>query len=362
MPMGFASSPVDGQQHPPLPAVATHEFSAALGVWLPVGEGLAGSTPVTATLATANATDRVIAFRMVSSVDTPYQMALSTIKAYIDGAASVPDAFTDLMWDADPIAGGLRFRFPGGLPNNNGSAGISLQYSLNGGSTWNTFSGGVTLVDRDILGLPATLQNCRVRMVNAIGNGPDSDNKPRTPLAGTTTYVDFGEISGMSETVNGGGGFDYAGTAADGYARASDYSIADEANGGWKVQIGGASGSILPIVGLYTTNVSAGWDINVLALVYPPSGVGSTYVCTRGSTESYLDLTGGTVVTHQAGDWIRFRKTDEDVVIDVARSATPDTWIPLATANIPTATASYPKCTSFGAAGATFTQPQVVSV
>lgn len=354
MPFGFPPSPADNAPHPTVDPI--FRFTAASNVWRPVNGGASGSVPVTASLASLNNTDVSIFFRD----GVPYNVAASVINTYVGGGATVPDPFTDLLWDADPIAGGLRFSFTG-LPNNGGSTGTAIQYSVNSGSTWTAFSGGITLVDRDVLGLPATPQGCMVRLVNAIGNGPDSDLKTRTPLAGGTTYIDFATLSGMSEAVNGGGGSDYTGTAADGYAIGSDYSIADEASGGWKVQISGATGTALPIVGLYSVNTPGAWDGNVFAVVYPPGGVGSNYVCTRGSDVGpYQDLTGGATVAHQDNDWVRMRVVDEDFVIDIARAATPNTWIPLGSATITHSTAKYPRCTSYGAAGCEFIQPQVV--
>lgn len=359
MPIGFPVSPADNDPHPTVDPV--WRYNAAAAAWLPI-PGAAGSTPVTARLTSLVGTDDFIGFRTISGEPVPHLVSASVMDTFMGGSGGPtgPAAFTSGQWDATPIAGGLRFSFPTDLPNDGGSALTALQYSVNSGSTWTTFSGGVTQVDRDVTGLPATPQGCMVRAVNAIDNGPNSDLKTRTPLAGGVTYIDFATLSGMSEAANGGGGSDYTGTAADGYAIGSDYSIADEASGGWKVQISGATGSALPLVGLYSINTVGAWDGNVFAIVYPPAGVGSEYECTRGVADGYADLTGGTVVTHQDNDWVRFRVTDEDLVVDIARAATPTTWIPLATANIVHATALYPRCTSFGAAGCEFIQPQVV--
>lgn len=110
------------------------------------------------------------------------------------GSAVAPSAFTIGMWTLTAITGGLRFGITS-LPSDGGSTITALQYRLNGG-VWTNLTGTGT-GDRDITGLPTTLQTAEIRAVNAVGNGATSDSKSATPLAsGGSPYIGEAFTSG----------------------------------------------------------------------------------------------------------------------------------------------------------------------
>jgi hypothetical protein len=349
MPIGFPSTPADNDPYPVIDPV--WRYSTAAGAWIPIA-GASGSTPVTARLTSLVGTDDFIAFRTISGDPVPHLVSATVIDTFAGGSGgpTAPAAFTSGQWDATPIAGGLRFSFPGGLPSDGGSTGTAIQYSVNSGTSWTSFSGGITTVDRDVAGLPATPQGCMVRLVNAIGNGPDSDLKTRTPLAGGTTYIDFTTLSSMTETANGGGGFDYEATAADGYA-ANGYTIADGATGGVMLRPVRV-GSSFPIVGFYPT-ATGDWASNAYLILYHD---GNNWTAEGIGNSS---LTGVTPRTYAAGDRVRILIADEAVTVEIERSATPGTWLPFVSTTIARAALLHFRVTSFGASGAQFIQPQV---
>jgi hypothetical protein len=347
MPIGFPASPTDGQQYPTVDPI--WEFDSALGVWLPI-PGASGSTPVTARLTSLVGTDDFIAFRTISGDPVPHLVAASVVDTFAGGSGSptAPAAFTVGDWTATAIAGGIEFNLTA-LPSDGGSAITALQYSLNGGTSWTSFVGTGTGI-RNITGLPATAQDCEVRAVNAIGNGPDSDTKTRTPLAGGTTYIDFTTLSSMTETANGGGGFDYVATATDGYA-ANGYTIADGATGGvllTAVRVG----SSFPIIGFYPT-ATGDWASNAYLIVYHD---GNNWTA-EGIGNSALG--GVTARTYTAGDRVRILIADEAVTVEIERAATPGTWLGFVSTTIARAALLHFRVTSFGASGAQFIQPQV---
>lgn len=347
-------APVDGDLWPLAPAEPVWVYSGTAGKWVPLGMD---GDDVADELPSVLGTDKVPVGRVVSGTLTWYMAALSTLGTLFGSGSSptVPAAMVDTDWSATPVAGGIAFQ-PLVAPANGGAAITGYEVSTNGGTSWSLLPGGAALTARQVLGLSETPYNTMMRAVNSVGGGPNSDTKTRTPLPAGVTFIDFAPDAGMTETANGSG-FDYVGTVANAAARGSTYTIADEANGSFKVQITNSTGSAIAIAGLYFNDANA-WDDNVYALAYPVNGVGSDWVCTRGLAESYQNLAIATV-THQANDWVRFTVNDEDVTVEIARAATPNTWIPLASANIPHALLKRIKLTSFNGAGASFSLPQV---
>lgn len=96
-------------------------------------------------------------------------------------APTAPAAFTAPDWTLTAIAGGVRISIAS-LPSNGGSAITALERQVNGGS-WGAMAGTGT-GDRDVTGLPESLTSVKIRAVNTVGAGPDSDTKTATPLAG----------------------------------------------------------------------------------------------------------------------------------------------------------------------------------
>jgi len=171
-----------------------------------------------------------------------------------------------------------------------------------------------------------------------------------TPPAGGPTYIDFTTLAGMTETVNGGGGFDYEATAADGYA-ANGYTIADGATGGVIVLPLRVGGSV-PIIGFYPT-ATGDWASNAYLLVYHD---GVNWVA-EGIGNSALG--GVTPRTYTANDRARILIADEAVTVEIERAATPGTWLPFVSTTIARAAPLHFRMISFGASGAQFIQPQV---
>ena len=109
-------------------------------------------------------------------------MPIAVFHALMAGsAAEVPATFTAGQWSvADKNTDGAITITVSTLPADGGSALTALQYRLDGGS-WVTMSGTSTGA-RDVTGLSNSVQiTVELRAVNAIGNGPDSDDKTVIP-------------------------------------------------------------------------------------------------------------------------------------------------------------------------------------
>lgn len=348
MPIGFPASPTDGQQYPTVSPV--WEFDATLGVWQPIPSA-AGSTPVTARLTSIVGTDDFIGFRTISGTVTPHLVSATVMDAFMGGSGSptAPAAFTSGDWTATAIAGGIEFNLTA-LPSDGGSAITALQYSLNAGTSWTNFTGTGTGI-RNITGLPETAQDCMVRAVNAIGNGPDSDTKTRTPLAGGTTYIEFATLSNMTAGGAAGATRTYTGSAANGTAGGPDWTLALGAAGGFATDL--TLGGSTPIAGLYTA-ASGAWDANIQLIAYPSGG---NWVVNNAA---FADLVT-TPRSYTAGDSVRVRYSDtgNTFLVEIALAAAPTTWLELATGTLARSGTLYPRLASFDAAGAVFTAPRV---
>lgn len=99
------------------------------------------------------------------------------------GASTAPSAFTAGQWSVtDAATSGTVTVTISSLPSNGGSAITAIQYQVGAGS-W-TNSGISSTGNFNITGLTNGVPvNIKVRAVNAIGNGPDSDTKSVTPTA-----------------------------------------------------------------------------------------------------------------------------------------------------------------------------------
>ena len=136
--------------------------------------------PIDDALTDLSGTDTLIVLRG----DTPYEVTLATLASFLGGtppADTEPAAFTSGQWTATAGVEQIVLNILA-LPNNGGSAITALQYRLDGGS-WTALS-GVGTGSRTITGLTASVEyDVEIRAVNAIGNGPASDTKSRTPTA-----------------------------------------------------------------------------------------------------------------------------------------------------------------------------------
>lgn len=99
-------------------------------------------------------------------------------------ASTAPAAFAAGQWSvADAATGGTATVTISALPNNGGSAITAIQYQVGAGS-W-TNSGILSTGSFNITGLTNGVSvNIKVRAVNAVGSGPDSDTKSLTPTPG----------------------------------------------------------------------------------------------------------------------------------------------------------------------------------
>lgn len=142
---------------------------------------------------------------------------LSRGRGVVGGSAPVqtaPAAFTSDQWAiADAATGGTATVTISALPSNGGSAITAIQYQVGAGA-W-TASGISSTGTFNITGLTnGASVNVKVRAVNAIGNGADSDVKGVTPSAGTLfaftdTFADGAnnaDLSTRSSWIKGAGG------------------------------------------------------------------------------------------------------------------------------------------------------------
>lgn len=106
------------------------------------------------------------------------------------GASTAPAALTAGQWSiADAATGGTATVTISALPSNGGSAITAIQYQVGAGA-W-TASGISATGTFNITGLTnGASVNVKVRAVNAIGNGADSDVKSVTPTAGLVAFSD----------------------------------------------------------------------------------------------------------------------------------------------------------------------------
>lgn len=109
-------------------------------------------------------------------------------------AASAPSAFTAGQWTVSDLATGGDARIAiSALPSDGGSAITDLEYQLDAG-TWTSLA-GTTTGNYDISGLTDGVStNVKIRAVNAIGNGPDSDTKSVTTTTAPVVIVKTDEV------------------------------------------------------------------------------------------------------------------------------------------------------------------------
>jgi hypothetical protein len=109
--------------------------------------------------------------------------------AYSGGAATAPSAFVVGNWTLSDLGtdGDIRIAITT-LPSNGGSAITDLEYQQDAGS-W-TSLGATTTGNYDISGLTnGTEYDFKIRAVNSVGNGADSDTKSATPTAVPSAFT-----------------------------------------------------------------------------------------------------------------------------------------------------------------------------
>lgn len=126
-------------------------------------------------------------------------------------ADTAPSAFTSAMWTlADsPSAGGDTLSITiNSLPANGGSAITDVEYQIDSGSGYGAWTSlGATSGTHTITVLAETAATVMLRAVNAIGNGPNGDEKTATPTVAVNGIGAFGadDWSAVSGGVDNGG-------------------------------------------------------------------------------------------------------------------------------------------------------------
>ncbi|MCA9368055.1 Ig-like domain-containing protein, partial [Candidatus Kaiserbacteria bacterium] len=114
-------------------------------------------------------------------------------------AATAPAAFTSGQWTSATGSGASEIDIGiTTLPSDGGSAITALQYSVDNGSTWTNLTGtgtGSRTIDQHSDSTTGTLTadtsyNVKVRAVNAVNPGADSDTKATTTGAAATSLAD----------------------------------------------------------------------------------------------------------------------------------------------------------------------------
>lgn len=195
MSIGFPASPSVGQQHPTVNPLWQWDGTK----WTAIG---GSGVPATATLVTRrlNALTNTVDFIGIDGTG-PALVAASVIADYVGAppAATAPAALTVGQWSAEPTVtpGEIGINISA-LPSDGGSPITALQYRVGTGAAialTGTGTGLRVVTSGFSAGVAADIQ---VRAVNAVGAGPWSDTKTRTPLAGggggSVTFVSAGDI------------------------------------------------------------------------------------------------------------------------------------------------------------------------
>ena len=208
---------------------------------LPAGLALASGGVLSGT-PTALASGLSIVARATNTGGTADSAFSLTVEAAIVAEdATAPAAITSGMWTAATGAGGSEIDIDIlTLPDDGGSALTALQYSVDAGATWAALTGtatGLRTIDQHSDGSTGTLTaaasyDMRVRAVNAIGNGADSDAKAATSGANgvwSPTWVQFpadqnATISRGTELIGGASGVEQVTQAVTIRFAASDLS------------------------------------------------------------------------------------------------------------------------------------------
>jgi hypothetical protein len=317
---------------------------------IPITSARAFGAGIVATEASTTASDIGILYSLGMGTVEGFARAAGAVAA-APPAATVPAAFVVGNWTSTPGDTQIVVNITA-LPSDGGSPITALEYTLNG-STWTAFAGTGT-GSRTITGLTnGTSYPVQIRAVNAIppGNGAASDTKNTTPAASSVTLVRFSSLTNMTETGNGTTGWIYTATAANGRAGGSDWNLASGVAGTFIVQT--SVGSSGPLVGLYPASTGS-WDTGIHVIAYPS---GPDWFVNNAAFGNLVT----TPRTYAEGDWLRFVfTTGNTFTVDIARTATPTTWLPLGAGTITRPANLYPRIESFGGAAAVFTAPQRV--
>lgn len=219
-------------------------------------------------------------------------------------------------------------------PSNGGSAitDYVIQRSPAGANTWTTFADGTsTSTSATVTGLTAsTSYDYRVAAVNAVGTGTNSATATgSTAAAAGGSYLRMTEL--VSVTESGSGPYTYTATANNATFGTPNLSLASAADG--EIQ---AALSVMPngFAGVgFGTTAAAGIFSTFLYLLYANSNLTGTGTYKIGlSGAAGIAGNGADAATiPAAGDILRIARAGSSISFQVARAATPTTWLTLHT-------------------------------
>ena len=195
------------------------------------------------------------------------------------------------------------------LASNGGSVTTKIQYTTNNGTSWTDVSSGGTVSPSTISGLTLnTAYTFKLRAVNAIGNGPASNDVSTTtlniPSAPTITSI---TVTDTVATLN------YTAPSSDGGSAITKYQYSVNAGSTWADVSSGGTSSPATVSGLtagtaYTFllravnaigngTASAGVSATTLTVPSAPTALSATPTVTSVSISFTAGATGGSAIT-----------------------------------------------------------------
>ena len=282
---------------------------------------------------------------------TPEQLATLQADLGIVVAEEITDRLTSLVSTDDAIflrAGVPYLASAGVISDYVGVIGGSQTLTATRFNNSQTFHSPTVLLDGAQVLTPARFDNSQ------------SFYAPTVELIGGETFVRFSTLVDMAETGNAGTGWIYTGTVVEGYAGGSDYTLASGVAGGVTVDTGLGGNTPSPLLGFYT-NTSGVWNDSFHCIAYPFFFGGGPEWQFNGP--GFTDLVTS-VRTYVDGDRVRIRfDSANGVVGEIARAASPDTWLQIGAGTVTRAVTLYPRLHAHDGAGsgatAVFTAPFV---
>lgn len=170
------------------------------------------------------------------------------------------------------------------------------------------------------------------------------------PPSGGSGFIRFLTLSNVTESGDGSTGWIYTATANAGSTGGADYSVASGVAGGMAVQVdpNTAWGAVL-----FRTVDLGDWTTDTHIIAFAD---GTNWACNDGSFNSLIT----TARTYEADDWVKITfGTGNNFLVQIARAATPTTWLTLATGSLTRGATVYPRLQSLIGGDAVFTAPRV---
>ncbi len=315
--------------------------------WTLDGANISGATASSYTPIIGDATH---ALRCVVTATNAHGSADGTSNAVtVSAAATVPDAPTGLtLGTATSTTQPLTWS----APASNGGASITdyvVQSSPAGAGTWTTFADGTsTSTSATVTGLSAsTAYDYRVAAVNSVGQGAYSSTASGSTAAGVSA-LRMTTVTNMTES--GTGPYSYTSgsgaNATNTHAGSPNLSLASTADGEAVATIT-AMPSGFAGIGFGTTSTSGAYT-SFLYLLYANSnltGTGTYRVGLNGAA-GVAGNGAETATVPAANDRLRVRRAGTEVHLEVARSATPNTWLTIHTVTGASTSQLYPRITA----------------